>query len=62
MTERKLLTTGEVARALEVAPTTIQRWVHNYGIKPAFVTGGGHMRWDLDDLKRQLERLHRDDA
>lgn len=55
------MTTGEVARALEVSPTTVQRWVKNYGITPAFITGGGHMRWDLDDLRRQLRKLHRTD-
>lgn len=56
MTKRTYLTTGEAARALNVNPTTLQRWVHKYGIKPALVTGGGHFRWDLDDLRIQLQR------
>ena len=58
MTERSYLTTGEAARALNVNPTTLQRWVRNYGIRPAVVTGGGHFRWDLDDLRRQLQARH----
>jgi excisionase family DNA binding protein len=52
------LTTGEVARALNVHPTTLQRWIKRYGIRPAYITGGGHSRWDLEDLKRQLRELH----
>jgi excisionase family DNA binding protein len=58
VTERRYLTTGEAARALDVNPTTLQRWVHKYGIKPAYITGGGHFRWDLDALRRQLQQRH----
>jgi len=58
VTERNFLTTTEAARALDVNPTTLQRWVHKYGIRPSYVTGGGHFRWDLDDLQRQLEQRH----
>jgi excisionase family DNA binding protein len=61
VTER-YLTTGEVAEALNVDPTTIQRWVHRYGIKPSFITAGGHFRWDMDDLKRQLLALREPDG
>lgn len=60
VTERNYLTTTEAARALDVDPTTLQRWVKKYGIRPAFVTPGKHFRWDLNDLRRQLERLHSD--
>jgi len=58
VTERNFLTTTEAARALDVNPTTLQRWVHKYGVRPSYVTGGGHFRWDLDDLRRQLEQRH----
>jgi len=51
------MTTGEVARALGVATTTVQRWVKRYGLRPAQTTPGGHMRWDFDDLKVQLRNL-----
>jgi excisionase family DNA binding protein len=56
------MTTGEVARALGVATTTVQRWVHKYGLRPAQVTLGGHFRWDLDDLKAQLRELQDPDG
>jgi excisionase family DNA binding protein len=56
MAERTYLTTGEAARALNVNRVTLQRWVHKYGIRPSYVTGGGHFRWDLDDLRIQLSR------
>lgn len=50
------MTTTAAARELGVASTTLQRWVHRYGIKPSYVTGGGHFRWDMNDLRRQLNR------
>lgn len=60
VTEPNYLTTGEAARALKVNPTTLQRWVHKYGIRPSYVTGGGHFRWDLDDLRTQLHARYPD--
>jgi excisionase family DNA binding protein len=53
------LTTGEAADALGVARPTLRRWVKEYGFKPVMVTAGGHYRWDLDDLRRQLEEHRR---
>lgn len=61
VTERNYVTTGAAARELNVASTTLQRWVHKYGIQPAYVTGGGHFRWDLDDLRRQLRARSEED-
>jgi excisionase family DNA binding protein len=61
MKERNYFTTTEAAHALDVNPTTLQRWVHKYGIRPTYVTPGGHFRWNLDDLRRQLQR-HNDNA
>lgn len=58
VTERNYLTTTEAARALDIHRVTLQRWVKEYGIRPSLVTGGGHYRWDLADLRRQLEHLH----
>lgn len=48
------MSTSEAARALNVDRTTLARWVRDYGLKPTDTTLGGHYRWDLDDLKRQL--------
>ncbi|MDQ0401698.1 MerR family transcriptional regulator [Streptomyces sp. NPDC000349] len=50
------LTTGEVARRLGVAPTTVRSWDRRYGLGPAAHTGGRHRRWTADDLAR-LERM-----
>lgn len=50
------LTTGEVARRLGVAPTTVRSWDRRYGLGPAAHTGGRHRRWTPEDLSR-LERM-----
>ncbi|WP_328336938.1 MerR family transcriptional regulator [Streptomyces violaceus] len=50
------LTTGEVARRLGVAPTTIRSWDRRYGIGPDAHTGGRHRRWTAADVAR-LERM-----
>ncbi|GAA2991364.1 MerR family transcriptional regulator [Streptomyces fulvorobeus] len=50
------LTTGEVARRLGVAPTTIRSWDRRYGLGPRVRTGGEHRRWTAEDIAR-LERM-----
>lgn len=50
------LTTGEVARRLGVAPTTVRTWDRRYGLGPAARDGGRHRRWTAADLAR-LERM-----
>ncbi|MGY0065639.1 MerR family transcriptional regulator [Streptomyces sp. QTS137] len=50
------LTTGEVARRLGVAPTTVRSWDRRYGLGPTAHTGGRHRRWTAEDLAR-LERM-----
>jgi DNA-binding transcriptional MerR regulator len=56
VTER-LLTTGEAAKAIGVGRATLARWWHDDLVKPELVTAGGHARWDLEDLKRQLREM-----
>lgn len=46
----------EAAAALEVHLVTLQRWAKKGVITPAFRTAGGRYRWDIEDLKRQLNR------
>ncbi|CAM5499200.1 transcriptional regulator [Streptomyces spiroverticillatus] len=49
------LTTGDVARRLGVAPTTLRSWDRRYGIGPAVRDDGRHRRWtpaDVDLLER----------
>lgn len=50
------LTTGEVARRLGVAPTTVRTWDRRYGLGPDTHTGGRHRRWTAGDVAR-LERM-----
>ncbi|MFJ3620254.1 MerR family transcriptional regulator [Streptomyces iakyrus] len=50
------LTTGEVARRLGVAPTTVRTWDRRYGLGPDTHTGGRHRRWAPVDVAR-LERM-----
>lgn len=52
------VTTGTAAKAVGVSLTTLQRWAHAGVVKPALRTAGGHFRWDLDDLRRQLAERH----
>ncbi|WP_455351853.1 MerR family transcriptional regulator [Streptomyces sp. SYSU K217416] len=54
--QRGGLTTGEVARRLGVAPTTVRSWDRRYGIGPDLHTGGKHRRWKAADVAR-LERM-----
>jgi excisionase family DNA binding protein len=50
----ELLTTGQLARALNVSRTAILNWAEAGQIRPEVRTPGGHYRWVLDDVKRQL--------
>jgi excisionase family DNA binding protein len=49
-----LLTTGQLAKALNVSRTAILNWADAGLIKPEVRTPGGHYRWVLEDVKRQL--------
>lgn len=51
----RLVPTGEVARLLGVSTRTVQAWVADGLLEPDLRTPGGHMRWDLDRLRRELD-------
>ena len=53
------VSTSEAARHLGIAQSTLSRWVTAGLVRPTWRTPGGHMRWDLDDLDAQLEKLER---
>lgn len=57
MSERRLISTGEAARALSVDRSTLARWQREGRVTPTRFTAGGHARWDLDDLERQVANL-----
>ncbi|MFI8004887.1 MerR family transcriptional regulator [Streptomyces sp. NPDC086010] len=50
------LSTGEVARRLGVAPTTVRSWDRRYGLGPPGHSDGRHRRWTAVDVAR-LERM-----
>jgi predicted site-specific integrase-resolvase len=49
-----IVPTGVAAQALGIDRGTLHRWWKAGLVEPAFVTAGGHARWDVEDLKRQL--------
>jgi DNA-binding transcriptional MerR regulator len=58
----RLVTTGDLARALGLHVRTIQRYRADGVITPEFETRGGHGRWDVEKVKQQLRELrHRGD-
>lgn len=52
-----LVSTTEAAKHLGIAQSTLSRWVSQGLVTPTWRTPGGHMRWDLDDLEAQLDRM-----
>lgn len=52
------VTTGVAARALGVDPATLWRWAQEGTVTPLLRTPGGHLRWDVDQLRRQLAYVH----
>jgi excisionase family DNA binding protein len=57
MSPDKLATTGEAARAVGVSHRSLVRWAQEGTVTPAWRTPGGHLRWDIDQLRRQLSTL-----
>jgi len=54
---RKLLTSGQVARELGLAPGTISRYARQGTITPELITAGGQYRFDLDRVREELRKL-----
>lgn len=50
----KLVPTGVAAKAVGVDRGTLHRWWTEGTAVPALVTPGGHARWDVADLVKQL--------
>jgi excisionase family DNA binding protein len=57
----RLVSTGEAARRLGVNLRTLQRWASEGLIKPDWVTPGGHMRWNVDRLLKEIRQLPKAD-
>jgi predicted site-specific integrase-resolvase len=52
-----MLTTAEAARVVGIHRKTLSAYVGRGWIKPTLRLPSGHMRWEIDDLKRQLREL-----
>ena len=61
-TQDQLISSGDAARMLGVAPTTLLRWATEGKIAPALVTPGGHTRWRRSDIEALLNGGGGDDA
>jgi excisionase family DNA binding protein len=65
MPKRRLLSSGQAADELGIARSTLWRAVKAGDVTPTEITPGGHYRFDLDDLRRQIReaaaRRHEDD-
>jgi hypothetical protein len=49
-----LLSSGEIARRIGVAPATISAWVRQGRLVPTVTTMGGRYRWRWSDVQRQM--------
>lgn len=49
-----LVSTDQAAEVIGVDRTTLFRWAKEGKAKPAYITPGRHMRWDVEDLRRQV--------
>ena len=54
ISQRATVPTGTAADAVGVSRATLSRWNRERKVTPASTTAGGHLRWDIDDLRRQL--------
>jgi DNA-binding transcriptional MerR regulator len=59
---RRLVPTGVAAREIGVDRGTLVRWWQRGLVEPAMVTPGGHARWDVDELLRQLRAQRQRDT
>jgi excisionase family DNA binding protein len=55
----RLLSTGELAKAVGLSRRTLSRWAAEGRLSPAVVSPGQRARywWDLADTRRQLREL-----
>ncbi|MGH3917378.1 MAG: helix-turn-helix domain-containing protein [Pseudonocardiaceae bacterium] len=50
-----LLTTTQAAEVLGVSGRTLARYVERGWLQPTVVLPSGHFRWDVQEIRRQLE-------
>ena len=54
-----LIGSGAAARAVGVHSSTLWRWVKEGHVTPTATTAGGQLRWDVEDLRRQVRALRK---
>ena len=54
---RELVTTAQAAKYLGINRTTLGRYARDGLLKPTVVLPSGHLRWSLEDLRRQMREL-----
>jgi predicted site-specific integrase-resolvase len=52
-----LVTTAQAAKILGINRTTLGRYARQGLLRPTVVLPSGHLRWSLDDLRRQMREL-----
>lgn len=55
MAADELLTTAQAAKRIGISTTTLNTWARSGKVRPTLITPGGQRRWNLDDLRRQLQ-------
>lgn len=54
---RRYVSSSTAAAALGVHPGTLWRWKKEGKVTPATTTAGGHLRWDVDQLRQEIYEL-----
>lgn len=52
-----LVPTAAAARAIGVSARTLARWAREGMVRATLTTAGGQRRWDVADLRAQLDRI-----
>jgi len=50
------VSTTAAAKALGISRATLLRWEHAGHVKAAWIAPSGQYRWNMNDLRRQLEK------
>jgi len=57
VSEQRLVSTGEAARALGISRRTLSHYAQTKQLTPALVLPSGRYKWDVADVRRQLREL-----
>jgi predicted site-specific integrase-resolvase len=52
-----LVTTSQAAKFLGIDRTTLARYARDGLLRPTIVLPSGHLRWSIEDLRRQMREL-----